>query len=178
MGGGETVWGEARLRWRQASPFGGVVTVLIKLKPKGAKGQVLRTCRSSLDCEQSRRRLDRRRRRTGWRRKSLCCSPPVPRPAALQALAQAAEAEGPQRRLCRRPPPAPGAAAGDAGGGGGRAIATGCEVQLAQLPPLQICCCGGPLPAPRRAPATLAEVGLLQRAARCSWRSFRQCNGQ
>ena len=63
MGGGETVLGEARQRWRQASPFGGAVTVFIGPKPKGGKGQVLRTCQSSLDSgpEQSRRRLDRRR---------------------------------------------------------------------------------------------------------------------
>ena len=103
------------------------MTVFIKLKPKGGRGQVLRTCRSSLDHEQSRRRLDRRRRRTGWRSESLCCSPLVPRPSALQA--SQAEAEGPQLHLCRLPQPALGAAAGDAGGG--RAIATGGDVQLA-----------------------------------------------
>ena len=95
--------------------------------------QVLRTCRSSLYHERSRRCLDRRRRRLGWRRESLCCSPLLPRPSAL--LASPTEAEGQQRHLSRRPPPAMSAAAGDAGGG--RAIATDGEVQLVPLPPLQ-----------------------------------------
>ena len=44
------------------------MAVFVGPKSKGGRGQVLRTCRLSLDREQSRRRLDRRRRRrTGWR---------------------------------------------------------------------------------------------------------------
>ena len=76
MGPGVTVWGDetgmeaSKTMWR-------VVTVFIGPKPKGGRGQVLRTCRSSLEHERSRRRLDRRRRRMGWRRESLCCSPPA-----------------------------------------------------------------------------------------------------
>ena len=156
------MWGEAKPGWRQARPCGGVATVFIKLKPKGGREQVLRTCRSSPDHEQSRRSLDRRRRRTGWRREFPCCSPLVPRPSALQA--SPAEAEGPQRRLCRRPQPALGATAGDAGGG--RAIATGGEVQLAPLSPLQRAvtpaevASGGPLPAPG-APRRAAAVAVV-----------------
>ena len=85
------------------------MTVIIGPKPKGGRGQVLRTYRSSLEHEQSRRRF------MGWRSESFCCLPLLPRPSAL--LASPAEAEGQQRHLSRRPPPAMSAATGDAGGG-------------------------------------------------------------
>ena len=38
MGAGEAVCWKARQGWRQARPCGGVVTVFIGPKPKGARG--------------------------------------------------------------------------------------------------------------------------------------------
>ena len=45
---GETGVEASKTMWRQD-----VVTVFIKLKPKGGRGQFFRTCLSSLDSEQS-----------------------------------------------------------------------------------------------------------------------------
>ena len=114
MRAGKTGVEASKTMWRCCDIF-------IGSKPKGGRGQLLRTCWSSLEHEQSQRRLDRRQRRMGWLSESLCCSPLLPRPSAL--LASPAEADGQQRRLSRRQQQAMSAASSDAGGG--RAIATG-----------------------------------------------------
>ena len=201
------MWGQARPGWRQARPCGGVVTVFIKLKPKGGRGQVLRTCRSSLDREQSRRSLDRRRggagrcwrpvwrgsgcgrrrcgcvtppcrTRTGWLRESLC--------AGASPTGVAGIADGGRGSAA---PPLPPPAAGTRrrrrrrrrreGHSNGRRCAAGAASATATGG--DACGGAGPLPAPHQRPGVGApppEGGPFQRTARCSWLRFRNCNGR